>query len=116
MRAAGVELIADQRDLAVGGLVELFGSLGRVVRAWFRMRAALSRERPDLVVLVDSAGFNLPLARLVRRQLGAPVLYFVAPQVWAWRPGRIRKLAARVDRDMTAFTPPDHPPVVTRDG
>lgn len=98
MRKAGVELVADQRDLAVGGLVELVGSLGRVARTWFRMRAALAREQPDLVVLVDSAGFNLPLARRVQQQLGVPILYYVAPQVWAWRPGRIRKLAARVDR------------------
>jgi lipid-A-disaccharide synthase len=98
MRAAGVELVADQRDLAVGGIFELFGSLHRVARAWRTMGAALERERPDLVVLVDSAGFNLPLARRIRRRLGVPILYYVAPQVWAWRTGRIRKLVARVDR------------------
>lgn len=98
MRAAGVELVADQRDLALGGLFELVGGLSGVARAWRAMGRALDRERPDLVVLVDSAGFNLPLARRIRRRLGVPILYYVAPQVWAWRPGRIRKLAARVDR------------------
>lgn len=101
MQAAGVELVADQRDLAVGGFLELLGSAGRLLRAWRAITGALERERPDLVVLVDSAGFNLPLARRVRR--GTPVLYYVAPQVWAWRPGRIRKIAARVDRLAVLF-------------
>jgi lipid-A-disaccharide synthase len=77
--------------------------LAGVVRAWRAVGAALERERPDLVVLVDSAGFNLPLARRIRRRLGVPILYFVAPQVWAWRTRRIRKLAARVDRLAVIF-------------
>ncbi len=98
MRSAGVELVAHQRDLAIGGLVEIAGGLAGVVRAWRAVTSALERERPDLVVLVDSAGFNLPLARRIRRRQRVPVLYYVAPQVWAWRRGRIRKLAARVDR------------------
>lgn len=98
MHAAGVELVADQQDLAVGGLFELAEGLPGVARAWRAMTRALERERPDLAVLVDSAGFNLPLARRIRRRLRIPILYYVAPQVWAWRTGRIRKLAARVDR------------------
>jgi lipid-A-disaccharide synthase len=98
MREAGVELVADQRELAVGGLVELAGSLTRVFGVWRRLTAALVRCRPDLVVLVDSGGFNLPFAARVRRRCKAPVFYYVAPQVWAWRVGRIRKLARRVDR------------------
>ncbi len=98
MREAGVELVADQRALAVGGLVELAGSLTRVVGAWRRLTAALARCRPDLVVLVDSGGFNLPFAARVRRRCKVPIFYYVAPQVWAWRVGRIRKLARRVDR------------------
>ena len=98
LRKAGVELIADQGDLAVGGLVELLGSAARVGRAWRRTNAALRALRPDLLVLVDSAGFNLPLARRARRLGGTRVLYYVAPQIWAWRPGRLRKLVRRVDR------------------
>jgi lipid-A-disaccharide synthase len=111
MRAAGVELVAHQRDLALGGLLELAGGLRGLLRAWRRVTAALDRERPDLVVLVDSAGFNLPLARRVKRKLGSPVLYYVAPQVWAWRSGRIRKLARRVDRLAVIF--PFEPRVYT---
>jgi lipid-A-disaccharide synthase len=97
MARAGVKLVAEQRELAVGGLFEAIPSLPRVVRVWRRMLASLRAERPDLAVLVDSSAFNLPLARRIRRA-GVPVLYYVAPQVWAWRPGRIAKLARRVDR------------------
>lgn len=98
MAAAGVELVVDQRELAVGGVFEALTSLPRVMRAWRRMVASLRRFEPDLVVLIDSGGFNLPFARRVRRQCRARILYYAAPQIWAWRPGRIRKLADRCDR------------------
>ena len=97
MRAAGVEIVVDQRELAVGGIVELIPELGRIARAWRRLTRALAEIRPDLVVLVDSGGFNLPFAGHVRRTSDARILYFIAPQVWAWRPGRIGRLAARAD-------------------
>jgi lipid-A-disaccharide synthase len=103
MRAAGVERVADQADLAVGGLLEIAGSLGRLLHAWRAMDDAIERAQPDLVVLVDSGGFNIPLARRVRRRSRARVLYYVAPQIWAWRRGRIRKLARRVDRMALIF-------------
>lgn len=98
MAAAGVEIVVDQRELAVGGLFELVTSARRLRSAWRRMSDLVRRERPDLVVLVDSGGFNLPLARRIRRLGPTPILYYAAPQIWAWRPGRLRKLAARVDR------------------
>ncbi len=97
MREAGAELLVDQRDLAVGGLLELAGSALSINRAWRTLGRVLEADPPDLVVLVDSGAFNLPFARRVRRTCGARILYYVAPQVWAWRPGRIRKLARRVD-------------------
>jgi lipid-A-disaccharide synthase len=103
MERAGVELVVHQRDLAVGGLLELFGSIPRIAAAWRRLGEALIRLRPALVVLVDSGGFNLPFARRVRRVVDAKILYFVAPQVWAWRRGRIPKLARRVDRMAVIF-------------
>lgn len=98
MAAAGVELIADQRALAIGGLLELGRSAGGIVRTWRAMTRGVREANPDLVVLVDSGGFNLPFARYVRAHTRARILYYVAPQVWAWRPGRLRKLAARADR------------------
>lgn len=103
MRDAGVDLLAHQRDLAVGGLFELATALPGVARAWRRMASGLASERPELVVLIDSAGFNLPFARRVRHRSAAKILYYVAPQVWAWRTGRIRKLAERVDRLAVLF-------------
>jgi lipid-A-disaccharide synthase len=103
MAAAGVELIADQRELAVGGLFEIAGSLGRVTRTWRAMGRGLRESQPDLVVLVDSGGFNLPFARRVRATTGARVLYYIAPQVWAWRRRRLRKLVARTDRIAVLF-------------
>ena len=98
MKRAGVTCVADARSLAVGGLFELASSVGGIVRAFRAMDRALRSEQPDLVVLVDSGGFNLPFARRVRRRCRAPILYFIAPQIWAWRPGRLRKLVARTDR------------------
>jgi lipid-A-disaccharide synthase len=98
MARAGVELLVHQRDLAVGGFLEVAGSAAVILRAWRRLSRALAETQPDLVVLVDSGGFNLPFARHVKRRSRAPILYYVAPQVWAWRRGRIRKLARRVDR------------------
>ena len=102
MEKAGVELVVPQHELAVGGLVEVLLDLPRIVSAWRRMTRALAEGRPDLVILVDSPDFNLPLAKRARK-LGVPVLYYVSPQVWAWRRGRIRRIAARVDRLAVIF-------------
>jgi lipid-A-disaccharide synthase len=98
MAAAGVELSVDQRELAVGGYFEIFGSLPRIFRAWRGMKRCLRETRPDLVILVDSGGFNLPFARHVRRRSKSKILYYIAPQIWASRSGRLRKLVGRTDR------------------
>jgi len=102
LEAAGVELVVHQRELAVGGLVEVLSSLGRIVAAWRRLGAALRTRRPALAILVDSPDFQIPFARRVQRA-GVPVLYYVSPQIWAWRRGRARKLARRVDRMAAIF-------------
>jgi lipid-A-disaccharide synthase len=102
MEKAGVELLVHQRELAVGGLVEVLSSVRRVLAAWRRLRDALTEDRPELVVLVDSPDLNLPFARRVQRER-IPTLYYVSPQVWAWRRWRIRKIARRVDRLAVIF-------------
>lgn len=102
MEKAGVELVVAQRELAVGLGLEVLRDLHRIVSAWRRVNRALVEARPDLVILVDSPDFNLPLAKRARR-LGVPVFYYVSPQVWAWRRGRVRKIAARVDRLAVIF-------------
>jgi len=101
MEKAGVELVVHQRELAVGALGVL-GDLGRIFSAWRQMNRALQTSGADLVVLVDSPDFNIPLARRARKA-GIPVLYFISPQVWAWRRRRIGKIARRVDRMAVIF-------------
>jgi lipid-A-disaccharide synthase len=82
--------------------VEVVRDLRRIVSAWRRLGRVLRTDRPALVVLVDSPDFCIPFARRARRA-GAAVLYFVSPQVWAWRSYRIRKIARRVDRLAAIF-------------
>jgi lipid-A-disaccharide synthase len=102
MEKAGVEIRVHQRELAIGGLLEVVRDLPRVTGAWRRLGRALRDERPDLVVLVDSPDFNIPFARRAHRA-GVPVFYYVSPQVWAWRRWRVAKLARRVDRMAVIF-------------
>jgi len=98
LRAEGVEPVASSEDLAVGGFAELLPSAPRILGTWRRMIRHLREAPPDVVVLVDAGGFHLPFARAIRRHSRAPILYYVPPQVWAWRPGRLRKLLERTDR------------------
>lgn len=102
LEKAGVEVVVNQRELAVGGFVEVLSSLHRIVAAWRRLGRLVAEARPTLAILVDSPDFNLPFARRLQRA-GVPILYYVSPQVWAWRRGRVRKLARRVDRMAAIF-------------
>ena len=93
--ASGLEPLAQQSDLAVGGLVEVLSSAARIARSYAALRRGLRTGRPDLVILIDTPDLNIPLAAVARRAR-LPVFYYIAPQVWAWRTGRVRKLARRV--------------------
>lgn len=99
---AGLEILVPLAEVAVGGFVEVLGAVPRVLRAWRTLERAVRARRPALAILVDAPDLHLPLARRLRRA-GVPVLYYVAPQVWAWRTGRIAKLARRVDRMAVIF-------------
>ncbi len=105
LAGVGAELAVDQRDLAIGGLVEALGALRVAARALRRIVHRARASRPDLVVLVDSPEINLPLARRLQplRRAGVPLLYYISPQVWAWRTRRARALARRVDRLAVIF-------------
>lgn len=92
LAAEGVELLADVSELAVMGFVEVVHRLPYFYRLRRRVFDALEREQVDLVIPVDYPGFNLRLARRARER-GIPVLYFIAPQVWAWHASRARALA-----------------------
>ncbi len=103
MAAAGCEILIQGEEIAVMGLVEVIGHFPIIRRAFNRMKALLcGPERPDALVLIDFPEFNLRLAKVAKRA-GVPVLYYVSPQVWAWRRGRVRKIAAVVDRLAAIF-------------
>ncbi len=98
MKAAGCEIIFPSDELSVMGLVEVFAQLPRLMARFRQLKKVLQgAERPDLLVLIDFPGFNLRLAK-VAKQLGIPVLYYISPKVWAWRSGRAKIIAERVDR------------------
>src|SRR5882762_2853126 len=95
MRAAGLRPLGDAGTMGVTGFVEVLGSARAIWRAYRGARDLLSSaDRPDLVLLIDYPDFNLRLARKAK-EAGVPVLYFVSPQIWAWRKGRVRQIADR---------------------
>ncbi len=96
LEEAGAEILVQAAELAVVGITEVAAKAPALLRALSLSRRELARRRPHLLVLIDFPDFNLMLARTAKR-LGIPVLYYISPQVWAWRSGRIRTIAARVD-------------------
>jgi len=102
LRAAGLETVADSSEVAVVGVVEVLKVLPRVRQVFAALLAEVDRRRPRAAVLIDFPDFNLRLAgRLARR--GIPVIYYISPQVWAWRRGRVRTIARRVDEMLVLF-------------
>jgi len=97
LRAAGVELTADAAEMAVVGLTEVVSKLGFILKVMSQLKASLKKDRPDLLILIDYPDFNLPLARAAKKY-GVKVFYYISPQVWAWRRGRIGKIKKVVDR------------------
>jgi len=100
--AAGGQLVADYRGLSVTGLTE---AVAKLPRSWSTLRqlvASAERDRPDALVVIDFPDFNFPLARRVKR-LGIPVIYYIGPQIWAWRPGRLKTIRAIADLVLVIF-------------
>lgn len=102
LQAQGARLTAHVRDLAVVGLLEVVSHLPRLRRIFRAVLAEVDARRPDVAVLVDYPDFNLRLARELRRR-DIPVLYYVSPQVWAWRRGRLRAIRETVTRMLVIF-------------
>jgi lipid-A-disaccharide synthase len=96
LREAGADVLVDNREIAVVGLFEVFHHAKAIYAAWRRIRAHLLRERPSVVVLIDYPDFNFLLGRMAKR-LGCKVFYYISPQVWAWRSGRVRGMKRFVD-------------------
>src|SRR5207244_7998424 len=92
----------DYRDIAVTGLTEAIRKVPRSLAALRRLVAAARAERPDALVVIDSPDFNFRLAPQIKR-LGVPVIYYISPQIWAWRPGRVKTIRAFADRVLVHF-------------
>ena len=108
MAAAGCEIIIPGKTISVMGLVEVLGHFPVIWRTFQQLKMILrGEERPDLLILIDFPDFNLRLAA-VAKALNIPVLYYVSPQVWAWRRGRVKSIAKVVDRlaAILPFEPP----------
>jgi lipid-A-disaccharide synthase len=102
LQCTGFEVLVNVSQLAGMGLVELVGSLRSIWKAYRVLRRALRDRRPHLLVLIDFPEFNLRLAKLAKK-LRIPVLYYISPQVWAWRRGRVRQIARWVDHLAVVF-------------
>ena len=102
LAAAGMNLLHHYREINTIGLSEGFSKVRNIIRAYQTMKRELRSGLHDLFIPVDFPDVNLRLCK-VARQAGVPVCYYISPQVWAWRKGRIHKIAARVDRMMTIF-------------
>jgi len=102
MREAGVDTVVDAHRLAMMGITEVIGGLARAWCALSALVAEAERRRPQLAVLIDFPDFNLRLAGRLKER-GIRVVYFVSPQVWAWRKGRLRQLKARIEKMLCIF-------------
>jgi len=96
MRAAGVRILVDSTDVAVVGITEILARLPHILGAFATTRRVLKSLKPDLLILIDFPGFNMHVASIAKRS-NIPVLYYISPQLWAWRPGRVKKLKQLVD-------------------
>ncbi|WP_419174782.1 lipid-A-disaccharide synthase [Desulfosediminicola sp.] len=97
LEAAGVEILFDAKKVSVVGVSEVVSHLADIFAAQRILRRFLAEKRPDLLIIIDLPDFNLMLAKAAKK-LGIPVFYYICPQVWAWRSGRVKTIAERTDR------------------
>lgn len=102
LRGAGARLIGDYREFAVTGLTEALRVVPRSIRMYRRLAAVARVERPDVFVAIDFPDFNLKLSAAIHR-LGVPIVYYVTPQLWAWRSNRVHALKKVADRLLVIF-------------
>ncbi|MFT5811017.1 MAG: lipid-A-disaccharide synthase, partial [Rubritalea sp.] len=102
MKKAGVDVFFDSASIAVVGVVEVLRHWGDIKKAMSLVKAALEETKPDLLILVDYPEFNLKMARHAKT-LGIKVLFYISPQVWAWRPKRIHKIGRSIDHMAVLF-------------
>jgi lipid-A-disaccharide synthase len=102
MRAAGCDTIVDAKDLAVVGISEIVSHLPKIYARFHQLISEADKRGPDLAIVIDSPAFNWRVARQMRKR-GIPVVYYVCPQFWAWRQGRVRLLRKYVTKALVIF-------------
>ncbi len=102
MREAGVRMLADASEISVVGITAVLTHIGAIYRVFSKLKRFFKDERPDILVLIDFPDFNIMLGKAARK-LGIPVLYYISPQVWIWRKGRIKTIAGMVKAMIVVF-------------
>jgi lipid-A-disaccharide synthase len=102
MRAAGCDTVIDTKDLAVVGITEILSHLPKILGLYKNLIREADRRKPDLAIVIDSPAFNWRVARQMKKR-GIPTVYYVAPQFWAWRQGRVRLLRDYIDKALVIF-------------
>jgi len=102
MKEEGVKTFFDASELAVVGISEVLKHFKIILAAFQKLKRLITEEPPDLLILIDYPDFNLRLARTARKK-GVPILYYISPQVWAWRMKRVKKIAQLVNKMAVVF-------------
>lgn len=102
MRAAGCDTVVDAKDLSVVGITEILSHLPKIWGLFHRLIAEADKRKPDLALVIDSPAFNWRVARQMHKR-GVPVAYYVCPQFWAWRQGRVKLLRKYVSKALVIF-------------
>ena len=102
MKDAGVKMLADASEISVVGITAVLTHIGAIYRVFTKLKRFLKDERPDILVLIDFPDFNIRLGKAARK-LGIPVVYYISPQVWVWRKGRIKTIAGIVKAMIVVF-------------
>jgi lipid-A-disaccharide synthase len=102
MRAAGCETVVDAKDLSVVGITEILSHLPKIYGLYQHLIKEADKRTPDLAIVIDSPAFNWRVARQMKKR-GIPVVYYVAPQFWAWRQGRVRLLRKYIGKALVIF-------------
>ncbi len=102
MRQAAVDTVVDAHQISIAGITEVITGIPRAYRAFHQLLKEADRRQPQLAILIDFPDFNLRLARQLKKR-EIPVVYFVSPQVWAWRKGRVQKLKKRIAKMLVIF-------------
>jgi lipid-A-disaccharide synthase len=102
MRAAGCDTVVDAKDLSVVGITEILSHLPKIWGLFHKLIAEADKRKPDLAIVIDSPAFNWRVARQMKRR-SILVVYYVCPQFWAWRQGRVRLLRKYVDKALVIF-------------